>query len=946
MKTGRLRAVIIALALAFAPVVAVSEPVKAIVFPHEKSERKPDPAARYGRLPNGLTYVIQANGTPKGTAAIYMRVAAGSLVETEAQKGLAHFVEHMAFNGTTNIPEGELRRRLERHGFAFGADTNAFTFDTKTLYMLNAPKSDDGTLDEALFILREMAGNVRLDPAAINRERGVILSEERLRANPASRRAEAWNRRVHAGARYAEFYDPIGSTDIIRTAPPEQLKAFYDAWYRPELTTIIAVGDFDAVKVEAMIQAKFSDWQGRDPMPDDPDWGARTPSGPQTFAFEEKGLAEEMGISWIAPEDTRDDTPARMDDYFLDNYLFQIVNTRLSERALAADSAFFQASMGAYPVPHTARVTFLSVLPKPGRAREALTQAYGVVHTLRAEGVTKTELNKAQQTVESNFRFLQGVSATRDSAGLAATIVAGLDQNTVAEGPEDSVKLYKAYKGKVGRKDLMDARLRAWFTGDGPILSHSGESLGDYDESAMRADYEALSNGEAAAYAASRTKAWPYGRLFTPKVSPVSQTRDTDYDFNRYVWPNGITLHIKPTKLVANQIRVQVDFAGGQLLFDPKTRPPLFLASGDFLYQGGLNKLTMTQLSDVLRTTQVGVGYTLGADQATLSGTTNPSSLSHQVETLYAYATDAAYRSDPYDRYLAWLPEYLRTLKAAPESVRVHNWGRILHNGDPRFDETRLNRIEEIRFDDIRDILRRSLTDTPIHITIVGDVDERKAVTEIGKTFGTLAPRPARPAEAEGARQVLFPPKDRDITLHHEGRTDGAMSIALWPTDDFMVDPKAARVATLLATVLSNRLQDELRETQGADYAPYAFAYNDETYAHLGMVGVVSAVKAGADGDFRTALSGIVADLKAKPVSDDELDRARKPVLAAMDNETSDIGYWTYVLARLGTRPDLRADWLGRRKHYEEMTPEDLMALARRYLKEDTVVAVRIVPKV
>lgn len=945
MKTGHLRAAIIALALAFAPVTAAAEPVKPIAFPHEQSDRKPDPDARYGRLPNGLTYVVQANATPKGTAAIYMRVAAGSLVETETQKGLAHFVEHMAFNGTTNIPEGELRRRLERHGFTFGADSNAFTFDAKTLYMLNAPKSDDETVKEALFILREMAGNVRFEAAAVDRERGVVLAEERLRSDPMSRRTEAWNRRVHAGARYAEFYNPIGLTGIIRTAPPAELKAFYDAWYRPELTTIIAVGDFDAFEVEAMIKERFSDWQGRGPVPQEPDWGARTPSGVQTFAYEDKGLVEEMSLNWIAPEDRRDDTPARMDDTFLDNYLFQIVNTRLSERALAADSAFFQASMGAYPVPHTARVTFLSVLPKPGRARDALAQAYGIIHTLRAEGLTKAEVQKAQQTVDSNFRFLQGASATRDSAGLAATIVAGLDQNAVAEGPEDSVKLYKSYKSKVGRKDLMDGRLRAWFSGDGPILSHSGESIGGYDEAAMRADYEALSGSEAAAYAAAKTKAWPYGRLFTPKVAPASQTVDPDYGFSRYVWPNGVTLHIKPTQLVASQIRVQVDFGGGQLLFDPKTHPPLFLASGDFLYWGGLNKLTMPQLSDALRNYQVSVGYLLGADQATLSGTTNPSSLSHQVETLFAYATDAAYRPDPYDRYLAWLPEYLRTLKAAPESVRVHHWGRIMHSGDPRFDETRLDRMDDIAFGDIRDILRRSLSDTPVHITIVGDVDERKAVTEIGKTFGTLAPRPAKPAEADGARRISFPPKARDVTLYHEGRNDQAMSIALWPTDDFVSDPRTARVTTMLAAVLSSRLQDELRESQGADYAPQAYAYNDETYPHLGSIGVVSAVKAGADGDFRKALTAIVADLKTKPISDDELDRARKPVLAGMDNDVNDISYWTFVLARLGTHPELRADWLARRKQYEEMTPMDLMTVAQRYLKDDTVVAVRVVPK-
>ena len=944
MKTGILSAVAMAVALACASPAAIGAPVTAIKFAQESSVRKPDPAARYGRLPNGMTYIIQPNKTPAGTAAIYLRVAAGALMETDAQKGLAHFVEHMAFNGTENIPEGELRRRLERHGFAFGADTNAFTFDSRTVYMLQAPKTDAATLDEALFILREVAGNIRFDAAAVERERGVILAEERLRTDAAARRNDKWNRWLYAGTRYADHANPIGTVDIIKSAPPSQLQAFYDSWYRPELTTLIVAGDVDADAMEARIKGRFSDWQGRGAVPEEPDWGTRPASGVQTFSYEEKGLTEEMSLNWISPPEMRGDTPERVREVLTDNYLRNLVNTRLSDRALQSDSAFFAASVGYYQVPKTAQVNFVSIIPKPGHAKDAFAQAYAVIHALRAQGVTKAEVRKLDQTIGANISYLQGSQSTRDSTMLAGTLLSALDANLVAEGPQDGILLLKTYRKDIASKTGLDSRLAAWFGGDGPILSHTAESLNGYDEAAMRADYDSLSGAQADSYTTAKSKSWPYGRFFAPKVAPVSQTRDADFAFTRYVWPNGVTLHIMPTKLVANQINVQVDFAGGQQLFDPKTAPPLFLAASDFLYSGGLNKLSQAEFSDALRNYQVGVNYTLTGDMATLSGVTNPGSINYQIEALLAYATDAAYRPDPFDRYVAWVPEYLRTLRATPEGVRAHNWTRILH-GDPRFDETRLERIDSITNADIRAIFSKSLTDTPIHITIVGDVDENKAVAEIGKTFGALPPRPAKPAVAEGADRVAFPPSQRQITLHHEGRSDQAMSIALWPTDDFPSDPRAARAETLLAAVMSNRLQDELRESQGADYAPTAFAYNDEVYQHLGMIGVVSAVRAGADADFRKAVDGIVADLKTRPVADDELDRARKPMLAALDNEGNAINYWTFVLSRLANHPQMRADWLERRKHFESVTPKDLMDLSQRYLKDDTVIAITIEPE-
>ena len=209
------------------PSAAVAAPMPATRFPHEQSAFTPDPAARYGRLANGFTYIIQKNANPAGTAQIYLRIGAGSMMETDRQRGLAHFIEHMAFNGSTHIPRGDLKKILERDGFTFGADANAFTSEAQTVYTLSSPKNDAETIDSALFILRDIAGDVTLDPKAIDEERGVILSEERLRDTAGRNLSLAVNGQLYSGTLYADRDNVIGSTDTIQTVSQAELAAFY-----------------------------------------------------------------------------------------------------------------------------------------------------------------------------------------------------------------------------------------------------------------------------------------------------------------------------------------------------------------------------------------------------------------------------------------------------------------------------------------------------------------------------------------------------------------------------------------------------------------------------------------------------------------------------------------------------------------------------------------------
>ena len=282
----------------------------------------PDPAVNTGTLANGLTYFIHENDEPENRAELRLVVNAGSILEDDDQLGLAHFVEHMAFNGTENFEKQELVTYLESIGMRFGADLNAYTGFDETVYMLQVPMDDPEVLATAFQILMDWAGGVLFDPEEVDAERGVVIEEWRGDRGGAARVWEDQLPLIFSGSRYAERL-PIGDPDILANAPPERLRSFYDDWYRPDLMAVIAVGDFDGDAIEAMIRENFGDLQGpADPRPRTEPYEAadlvpllaEIPEGSQVVAEE---TVDEVGVTiWelangvrvvLKPTDFRDD---------------------------------------------------------------------------------------------------------------------------------------------------------------------------------------------------------------------------------------------------------------------------------------------------------------------------------------------------------------------------------------------------------------------------------------------------------------------------------------------------------------------------------------------------------------------------------------------------------------------------------------------------------------
>jgi zinc protease len=914
---------------------------KGLDFAQNHSDIKADPAVRFGKLPNGMTYIILKNTTPPGTASIRLRFNGGSLMEDDSQQGLAHFLEHMAFNGSKNVAEGDMVKILERHGLSFGADTNAHTGFSETVYELDLPKVAEDDLDTGLFLMRETAGNLSLDDGAIDRERGVILGEERASDSPSRHAYMKWATAAFGNQKYAVRL-PIGLTDIISNAKRDRFVDYYNHFYRPEQATLVVVGDFDPDAMEAKIKSKFADWQKPAAPIRVTDFGAYKPKGVLSEAYTEKGLRTELSLTWAAPLTETYQTYASANVDFLDGIRTQILNERLERQAKLPDTPFASATIAHDDIDHTAKVTQLSITPKPGREKDAFIAAYTTVRQYAEFGADQAELDRTLSDIETYFKqALQGAK-TRNSRDLSEALVSTMADGDVFTSPQQDWDYFTAMKPKVTLASVNEG-IKPLFAGDGPLLWHEGPTLGDFDKQAFLATYKQVQSAQMTASEARANKPWPYTSFGTPgKV--IKREEIKDLGITQLTYANGVRATIKTTDFKTDEIGITVRFAGGLSSLSPASKPPVFAASVSDLQEGGLGKLTASELKDSLTGKIYGVGLGLGEDATTLSGGTTKADFATQMEVLMAFTTDAAYSNDAFERIKSFIPDYYNSLNSTPGGVFQMKGSAVLRDNDPRYVMPSQADFLATKNEQVKALVDHQLKTGPIEITIVGDISEAEAEAEIAKTFATLAKRADKPVIPADGLVMRFPKQNLHQVFEHQGRADQDLSYIAWPSADFTSDTQRARALTVLAEVFSLRLTDIVREKKSLSYSPYASNYYSQTFPGYGYLSAVAQVKPEDDQAFYDAVSEIVTDLKTAPITDDELLRAQKPLLDKMDNDLKTNTYWAGALP--GSTTDARKlDYIrNRRDQYKAVTAADIQRLAAQYLDMSKAVRIQIKP--
>ncbi|WP_413993545.1 M16 family metallopeptidase [Labrys okinawensis] len=908
-----------------------------VSWPQTASDLQAESGIRFGTLSNGMRFAVMHNATPAGQAAIRFRIGSGSLEEDDSQQGLAHFLEHMAFKGSTHVAEGEMVRILQRKGLAFGPDTNAHTSYDETVYALDLPEVDAETVSTGLMLMRETASELKLDAGAFDRERGVILSEERLRDTPQYRGMIGLINVLLAGLRVPQR-PPIGKTDIISHAPVDLVRDYYRANYRPDRATLMVVGDVDPDAIEAEIRQRFDDWKPAGPVKPEPDVGALKQQGPGTDVVTVPGASTRVQVAWTRPYDASADNFAKRRAQTIEDIGLSVLKRRVGAMARRANAPFISAEVASQDLYDSARIALIAADSEPGKWQTALAAIDQEQRRIAQFGVEQAEIDREILEYRSLLQAAAGGAATRTSTDIANTLAQSVDDNKVFTSPADDLALFERMVKGLTAEEVNQA-LHTVFSGNGPRLVLQTAQAPEGGADAVAKAYAASRAVPVTAPPKAVAAVWPYIHFGNPGTVVERRGAD-DLGVTMVRFANDVRLNVKPTKLRANEVLVRVDIGHGRLDL-PKDRP-LSTWTAQAVELSGLKGIDYEDMQKALAANVASIDFSLEDASFKFEGRTRPEDLATQLQVLAAYSSDPAYRPEVFARlqqaYLNNLDQYAAT----PSSVVSRDFQGLVHADDPRWAFPDREQLLATKPGDFEALFHDPITRGAIEVTVVGDVTADDAIRLVSQTFGAL---PARPDGASVNAVVQFPPPVTQPVLRtHTGRADNAAAVMAVPVGDMLSDLPRAFAVDLAGQIFENRLIDQFRIAEGATYSPQGDVSLSKSIPGYGFAyAYVETTPAKVD-RFFALVDKIATDLAATDVSPDELARAREPTIETVKHQQEGNEYWLQNLRGVQTDPRrldlIRQNLTG----YEKVTAQDIRTIAATYFRPEKFWKFEVLP--
>jgi zinc protease len=916
-------------------------------WPQSTSDLKADPQVTFGTLPNGMRYAIRRNGAPTGEVSMRLVIEAGSLQERPEQAGLAHLLEHMAFRGSSNTPDGEVIKTLQRMGVRYGADANAATgpLDTTYRFDLATPES----VDTGLRFLREIAGDLTLTQDGLDSERKVVLAEARQRESPQIA--------VNLAKLEAEFpghpadRPTIGRTAVIDAATPAQLRAFYDAYYRPERAVVVVVGDVDPAAIETKIRSLFSDWRGRGPAGADPAPYAPTGRDATVVVDAAPGVTStELSLMWVAAYQPDDESRAGRAEAIVRTIGERALSERIGQMREAAGFPFITGGAQRFQFAGVAQGETVSVrgVADVGPTVDVVTAAQ---RQLETQGLTQREVDSIVASARDELkREVAGSSANpflTQSPAMASFMAQQAERGEIDLSPQQQLDLFETTVAGLTAARVNQV-LRAQFVGEGPVIFLAADAPAPTDVPRLQALFASARSAPLPEYASPPVLPWTHTN-FGPVGSVAERTEAADLGVTMARFANGVRLTVKPLKASAGQVQVVVRFGHGRL-DQPKDRVDASDWSPILLQIGGLSDLRNSDVARSLKghtaTMYAGVddeAFTLGT-RGLFSQSVPTTDLDLELQYLAATMTSPGWRADAWNTLLISTAQEERGAAASPDQVFARNSAELLHPGDQRWVANTTRMRAGWTPAQARAFIEPIMKHSDIEIVVVGDVTPDQAIAAVAKTFGALPERKGL-REPAGARDVRFPPPTAaPVELHHEGAADQAIAEISWPTTDRYSGWDDIAATAILADVLKQRVIDRLRTADGETYSPRGGADFSLIFPRWGRVSMLVPCKPEAVERVYAAIDAIAADLRDHPITDDELQRAVKPELQAVTRAQQQDGYWMGQLA--GAQTDSRRLDFVRQAlpRLSAVTTADVQRAAQTWLRPDRAFRIEVKP--
>jgi len=897
----------------------------------------PDPDVRHGVLPNGMRYALMRNGTPAQAVSLRLLIDVGSFEEGDHERGVAHFLEHMAFNGTRNFREDELDRAFAPAGVQFGRDHNASTGLFTTSYMLDLPSTEAGKLDLAFKWLRDVADGILLDEAAVVRERGVVMSEHDAGISPTRSVATAFQEFLGKGLR-SPTRDPIGTRASIAGMTGATLKGFYDKWYRPENAILVVVGDVPVDELERRVRESFGSWQGKGPRPQRaPEGVPQLDRGAEVMVRNEPTLPTFLAACRVNRADPRGVLTIAALRLQLEHDLWQsIVNERMTRLASGERPPFWVGGASYDNSGREAASTCLTAAPLEDNWQAALTALNTELRRFIAHGPTAEELERAIESKRSLLRGAVGGQATRPTPDMASFIMAQMAEGYPVTSPDEGARIYeRAVAGMT--PETLRARAEKDWAGAGPLLVLTAPQTPP--AATVQAAWNAAQRGPAPGQIeAAKPQTWAYTRFGQPGHVVKREVVDPP-GFVRLTFANGVVVNFKETKFAIDRVAVRARFGSGRGGLQPSD---LFAATigSELLVEGGLGKVDADTMRRIFSDRGWGAQMHLLDDAFVLEGLTASNGLESQLQIMAAYLTDPGFRPSLDARLPTAVETLYRMHRTDPNLVLSEALSDAITPNSPLALPPR-ERLSQIRSRDFDRLFRSALTQTPLEVTIVGDVDEETAVALLSETFGAMPRRTAAVGRRPDSWWVRFPETAPPVVRAvHEGPAEKAVVAVVWPL--YVADPARRREEfslNLVSAVLDFVLRHRIREELGKSYAPSASI----SMPDFGDQGAITVMVETSPADAEAVAREIQetgAEVAAGGFDQAILDAVRTPFLEQRRQQRQTNDWWLYAMDGSAKDATNLNDYLTIEGIFSSLTLDEVKKAAREWLTRKPVVAV------
>lgn len=702
-----------------------------------------DKNVRIGKLDNGLTYYIRKNSLPANRADFYIAQKVGSIQEEENQRGLAHFLEHMCFNGTTHFPGDALKQYLERIGVKFGENLNAYTSIDETVYNIsNVPVTTPGAIDSCLLILHDWSNDLTLDPKEIDKERGVINEEWRTRMSAMQRFQEKMLPAMFAGTKYATCF-PIGTMEVVMNFKPQTLRDYYEKWYRPDLQGIVVVGDIDVDAIEAQIKKMFADIPAQPNAAKREYYPVNDNKEPIVLIAQDKEQPHIQAILFNKHEATPDEQKDNM-GYLVQNYAITLatnmLNARLNELVQVADPPYIYA--GTYDddffVAKTKDAFTGVVVCKEGAVESGIATVLREIERARQFGFTETEYNRARAEYLRQLESAYNERDKRKNEAYVDEYVRHFLDNEPIPGIENEYAIINQIAPAIPVAAL-NQLMPTLVTDSNQVVAIFGpekEGIKMPTEEAIKKVLKDVRAEKLTAYV-DKVSDEPLMKEAPKGGKIVSEKTDDVFGTTQLTLSNGAKVIIKKTDFKADEIRMEGISLGGSSLYPDSE---IININGlDAVEVGGLGNFSAVNLEKVLAGKKASVGYSISDKTETVKGNCSPKDFETMMQLTYLTFTAPRRDDDAFASYKNRNKAALQNMEMNPRAAFSDSIQKGIYMNHPRRVTIKADMIDQMDYDKILSMYQDRFKDaSDFTFIFVGNVDVEAMKPLIAEYLGAL----------------------------------------------------------------------------------------------------------------------------------------------------------------------------------------------------------------